>query len=161
MSHDWRSPLLCCPKNCCCDVPYACACPCLYFGQIVETALEDQEDVEGMGDFVKGLSCIGCLMYGIFTCGCSCCIGNMFTRLLVRQHTHVHGDACSDCCVGCFCYGCAYAQEQYELEHYHKDKKNNPKNSAGSASAEEEVAKSKEASSLGSGSGPGSGSGSG
>ncbi|KAK9091502.1 hypothetical protein Sjap_024679 [Stephania japonica] len=87
--------------NCC----ITCWCPCITFGRIAE--------IIDRGSSSCGTSGV---LYTLMICVTGCpCFFTCFYRSKMRQQHLLKPDPCWDCCVHCWCEGCALCQEYREL----------------------------------------------
>ncbi|XP_024025504.1 protein PLANT CADMIUM RESISTANCE 11 [Morus notabilis] len=98
-------------SDCCDDVGTCCLtcwCPCVTFGRIAE--IVDQ------GSTPCG---VGGALYTLIMCvtGCSC-MYSCFYRSKLRGQYFLEERPCTDCCIHCFCEGCALCQEYRELKNH-------------------------------------------
>ncbi len=98
---EWNNSLC----GCFSDMSSCCmtwCCPCVQYGKNYEKVHRD-----------------GCCSQGFLYCvlapfGLSCCIHSGLRSDIRQRYNIIEG--CSDCCVTCFCAGCAIAQEARELK---------------------------------------------
>ncbi|KAK9115154.1 hypothetical protein Syun_021951 [Stephania yunnanensis] len=87
--------------NCC----ITCWCPCITFGQIAE--------IVDRGSSSCGTSGV---LYTLMICVTGCpCFFTCFYRSKMRKQHRLKAEPCWDCCVHCWCEGCALCQEYREL----------------------------------------------
>ena len=139
----WTSGICaeCCGFNCLC----ACVLPCVVISENVKTMGDNGFSNIPVVDFfitdtknTRGKSGCACLLYSLgilsggllSTCPCELYYSNCLGCFSVYLHSRIRktirnkyaiqpdccGEGCSDFCCALFCYSCAMAQEQKQLE---------------------------------------------